>query len=267
MRRVLFPAALAVLACGEEVAVEPMSEEPACTTPLCNRAALDALGLDLFYQKHVEANGIPVISSERVEDRALLVAKEIVEEMLAHREDVLEAMQTRGAYVGIMSRNELTTDIPEHRHLANDPSIDWNQRARGLGGTPANPITTAGEENLLCLVNDRYRGENLLVHEFAHSVHLIGIDLIEPGFDDELRQLYEEALARDLWTDTYAGSNRQEYWAEGIQAWFDVNQDPQEGIHNHVNTRGELRDYDAALSALIERFMGDRSWRPGCAAG
>ena len=208
-----------------------------------------------------------MISSERVEDRALLVAREIVEEMLAHREDVLGAMLMRGAYVGIMSRDEVTTDIPEHRHLANDPAIDWDQRARGLGGTPSNPITTAGEENLLCLVADRYRGENILVHEFAHSIHLIGIDLAEPGFDDELRELYEEALARDLWSDTYAGTNRQEYWAEGVQSWFDVNQDPQDGVHNHVDTRAELRDYDAALSALVERFMGDGSWRPRCPAG
>ena len=266
MRRALVAAVMAGFACGGDT-VEPMPEEPACATPLCNRAALDALGVDPFYRKHVDAAGIPVISSERVEDRALLVAREIVEEMLAHRDDVLGAMQTRGAYVGIMSRDEVTTDIPEHRHLANDPAIDWNQRARGLGGTPANPITTAGEENLLCLVSDRYRGENILVHEFAHSVHLIGIDLAEPGFDDELRQLYEEALARDLWRDTYAATNRQEYWAEGVQSWFDVNQDPQEGVHNHVDTQAELRDYDAALSELIERFMGDGSWRPRCPVG
>lgn len=266
MRRLLFPAVLAGFACGE-AAVEPVPEGPACGTPLCNRTALDALGVDPFYQKYVEANGIPVISSERVEDRALLVAREIVEEVLAHRSDVLGAMQTRGAYVGIMSRDEVTTDIPEHRHLANDPSIDWNQRARGLGGTPGNPITTAGEENLLCLVVDRYRGENILVHEFAHSIHLIGIDLAEPGFDDELRQLYEDALARGLWSDTYAATNRQEYWAEGVQSWFDVNQDPQEGVHNHVDTRAELRDYDPELAALIERFMGDGSWRPRCPAG
>ena len=44
MRLVLISAAVAVLACGEEVVVEPIPEEPACATPLCNRAALDALG-------------------------------------------------------------------------------------------------------------------------------------------------------------------------------------------------------------------------------
>ncbi len=260
-------AVLAVVGCGE-AAVEPAPPEvPLCATPLCDREALDALGVDRFYQKHVEADGIPVIGSEKVEDRALLAAKEVVEEMLGYRDDLLAAMRMRGAYVGIMSRDEVTTDIPEHRHLADDPAVDWNQRARGLGGTPANPITTAGEENLLCLVADRYRGENILVHEFAHAIHLIGIDLAEPGFDDELRQLYEEAMAGDLWSDTYAATNRREYWAEGVQSWFDVNQDPQEGVHNHVDTRAELRDYDPALSALIERFMGDGVWRPRCPAG
>ena len=259
----------AVVACGGGAggAVEPVPEGPVCNTPLCDRVALDALGVDLFYRKYVDASGIPVIGSEKVEDRALLVAKEIVEEMLAHREDVHAAMETRGAYVGIMSRDEVTTDIPEHRHLANDPNVDWNQRARGLGGTPARPITTAGEENLLCLAIDRYRGENILVHEFAHSIHLIGIDLVEPTIHDELQQLYDAALGQSLWSDTYAAANRGEYWAEGVQSWFDVNQDPQEGVHNHVDTRTELKDYDPLLAAFIERFLGDGSWRPGCPAG
>ncbi|MCY4398322.1 MAG: hypothetical protein OXE96_03115 [Gemmatimonadetes bacterium] len=267
MRCLLLLAVSTAIGCGGD-AVEPVPEEPAtCTAPLCDRAALDAFGAHPFYKKYVDANGIPVISSENVEDRALLVAKEIVEQMLAHREDVHAAMVTHGAYVGIMSRDEVTTDIPEHSHLANDPDVDWNQRARGLGGTPANPITTAGEENLLCLVADRYRGESILVHEFAHAVHLIGIDMVEPTIHDELQQLYEAALSEGLWSDTYAAANRLEYWAEGVQSWFDVNQDPQAGVHNHVDTRVELKDYDPPLAAVVERFMGDASWRPECPAG
>ena len=47
MRRALVAAVLAGLACSEDT-VEPMPEEPACAAPLCNRAALDALGVDLF---------------------------------------------------------------------------------------------------------------------------------------------------------------------------------------------------------------------------
>lgn len=257
---------LVVAGCGgAEGTVVPMG--PVCRTPLCDRPVLEALGYHPFYHKYLDAGGIPVISSEKVEDRALIVAREIVTEMLAHRPDLFEAMRTRGAYVGIMSRNEVTTDIPEHAHLANDPDVDWDERARGLGGTPQNPITTAGEENLLCLVGDRYRGENILVHEFAHAIHLIGIDQIESQIHSELRNLLASVLAQGLWRDTYAGSNPAEYWAEGVQSWFDANQEPQPGIHNHVDTRVELKEYDPLLSTIIERFVGDRSWRPTCPSG
>ena len=252
-----------VAACGDPAEVVVPSG-PDCRTPLCDRPALEALGYHPFYQKYVDASGIPVISSEKVEDRALFVAREIVQEMLAHRADVFAAMRTRGAYVGIMARDEVTTDIPEHAHLANDPDTDWDERARGLGGTPESPITTAGEENLLCLVADRYRGENILVHEFAHAIHLIGIDQVESQIHEELRNLLASVLTLGLWHDTYAGSNPVEYWAEGVQSWFDANQSPQPGIHNHVDTRAELKEYDPLLSTIIERFMGDGSWRPKC---
>jgi hypothetical protein len=53
-----------------------------------------------------------------------------------------------------MAVSEVATDIPEHRFLADDPEVDWDTRARGLGGTPGVPITTGAEENLLCLAGD-----------------------------------------------------------------------------------------------------------------
>ena len=147
MRRLLLLAVSAATACGGD-AVEPVPEEPAtCTAPLCDRAALDALGAHPFYMKYVNANGIPVISSENVEDRALLVAKEIVEQMLAHREDVRVAMVTRGAYVGIMSRNEMTTDIPEHRPSRERPRCRLEPACPGAGWHPGEPD------------HDRWRGE------------------------------------------------------------------------------------------------------------
>ena len=262
---VLLLALFPLMACGDD-STGP-EEGPNCETPLCDRAQLDALGLDPFYQKYVDAGGIPVISSEKVQDEALLIAKGIVQGMLSFRPDLRQGLITGGAYVGIMGRTEVTTDIPEHAHLANDPNTDWNQRARGLGGTPGNPITTAGEENLLCLADDRYRGENILVHEFAHAVHLIGINLLELGFNGELQGMYETALAQGLWVDNYAGSNRVEYWAEGVQSWFDTNQRPQAGIHNEVDTRNELKEYDPPLAGLITEYFGDLDWRPVCPNG
>lgn len=258
-------ATLALASCGGDSPADPVDEEgTVCEDALCDRAALDDLGMHTFYQKYLDAGGVPVISSEHVEDEALMIGREIVLNMLSVRVDVLQEMVENGAYVGIMSRDEVTTDIPEHAHLANDPNTDWDQRARGLGGTLSNPITTAGEENLLCLAVDRYDGENILVHEFAHGIHGIGIAALESGFNAELRAAYEEALAAGLWEDTYAATNPGEYFAEGVQSWFDTNQDPQAGIHNEVDTRAELREYDPALGGIVERYFGDGEWRPTC---
>ena len=50
-----------------------------------------------------------------------------------------------------MSPWEYTTDIPEHSHLEDY----WDGRARGLGGTSHNPVSTGGEENALCMKQDR----------------------------------------------------------------------------------------------------------------
>ena len=244
---------------------DPGADVPAaCTTRYCNPSLLSNLGFDPFYRKILDSGGIPILSSELVSDTALEAAHDIVTNMLEARPDLRSSLVARRARVGIMAPTEVTTDIPEHAFLANDPNIDWDQRARGLGGTLANPITTAGEENLLCLTGDVYGGESILVHEFAHGIHLLGINLVDPDFSQELLDTYSAALAEGLWADTYAATNEEEYWAEGVQSWFDSNQLPQPGIHNHVNSRGELLEHDPRLHALIARFFTDSNWRPLC---
>ena len=74
---------------------------------------------------------------------------------------------------------ELTTHIPEHRFL--DPNF-WNERARGLGGTLHLPLTTGAEENVLCLPSDRYKDQDILLHEFAHGVNLVSAESVDRGF-------------------------------------------------------------------------------------
>src|SRR5687768_509555 len=46
------------------------------------------LGLDPFYKKYVDAQGIPVVSSEKTPDAALLMARDIVQFMLSERPDL-----------------------------------------------------------------------------------------------------------------------------------------------------------------------------------
>ena len=66
-----------------------------------------------------------------------------------------------------MARYEGTTDVPEHAHLAKDTTLNWDLRARGLGGDLELPLTSCAEENLLCYQIDKYHAEDILIHEFA----------------------------------------------------------------------------------------------------
>ncbi len=223
-----------------------------------------ALGLDPFYKKYFDAGGLPVVSSEKVPDAALLEAQAIVVRMTSKRADVLKSMIERKTRVAIMAKTEVTTDIPEHGDLNTAfPNTDWNQRSRGVGATVVRPACSGTEENLLQLDDDRYRGESILIHEFGHTLLVMGLDGIEPKFRADLSAAYKDAMAKGLFKNTYAATNADEYWAEGVQDWFDANlkAKPADGIHNEVGTRAELKTYDPALATLLEKVFGNDEWR------
>lgn len=224
----------------------------------------ETLALDPFYKKYLDAGGLPIVGSEKVPDVALREAQTIVVRLSAKRPDILKSMIERNTRVAVMSKSEVTTDIPEHRDLNTVfPQTDWNQCCRGVGATVVRPACSAAEENLLQLHDDRYRGESILIHEFGHTMVVMGLDSVDPKFRSDLDTAYRNAIGRGLFKDTYAATNADEYWAEGVQDWFDANlkAKPADGIHNEISTRVELKKYDPALAALLERVFGDNDWR------
>jgi alpha-glucosidase len=228
-------------------------------TPLIG-APPDSLHLDPFYKKYMNVNGIHVISSWRVPDScyyAAYVCLKALTEVLP--QEVMESLTSRHTRLGIMARYEGTTDIPEHAHLAKDTSINWDLRARGLGGTLRNPMSTSAEENILAYQIDKYHAEDIMIHEFAHTIHYVGIRPAHPEFDDELQASLDSAIAKGRWRNVYASTNIAEYWAEGVQNWFNVNAEVNtnegDGKHNKINTREELLRYDPGLYAILSRFF------------
>lgn len=245
---------------NDAVTVPPAASE--ITTPPAS------LGLNSFYKKYTDADGIPVISSEKVDDQALLKAKEIVKYMLKNIPNERVKMIVNKLRVGIIGITERPTQMPEYSDLyIAFPGIDWDNRARAYGATIERPLTTNCEENMLCKQSiDRYKGEELLTHEFAHAIHELGIRFTTPGFDAELLAVFNNAKANNLWANTYAISDVREYWAEGVQDWFNCNLEasPANGVHNFVNTRSELQAYDPALYNLIKRFFVNEVRKHGC---
>ena len=226
----------------------------------------DSLGLDPFYEKYLDADGLPVVSSSKVPDEALIRARNIIDEVLAQRQDLRKTLINSGVRVVIMAESEVTTDIPEWSDLYEAfPGTDWDARARGLGATLARPATGSAEENLLCYGSDPYKFEDVLIHEFSHTVLNLGVERQPSGreFKNRLVAAYEEALDAGLWEGTYAATNQEEYWAEGVQSWFDLN-DPPGPVHNDTNTRAELEEYDPALADLIAEVFGDVTVTTSC---
>ncbi|PIK56731.1 hypothetical protein BSL78_06373 [Apostichopus japonicus] len=205
-----------------------------------------ALRLSSFYSKYTHAYNIPVLGSFRVSDRALQRACYVVRFLLADRPDLRQAMYAKYGRVAIMATNEVTQNIPEHSFL---PPF-WNTRARGLGGTLQIPVSTGAEENVLCLRSDGYR-EDIFLHEFAHGIHKIALTTAVAGFNSRLTNAYNSARRRGLWQNTYADDTVDEYFAEGVQSFFNVESPPVFGIHNDIDTREELAAYDPTLYNLI----------------
>lgn len=239
------------------LAFSSTNESPLRVQPLSSTVRRQ-FHLDPFYQKCILLQGFPIVASSNTSDYAMLEAGWIIREMVRHRPELLPALASNQVRCAVMAYNQFTTDIPEHRQLR--PKVYWDRRARGLGSTPEAPAVSCAEENLLGYPNDPYFQENILVHEFAHAIHEMGMNRLDQTFDVRLREAFESAMAKKLWEKTYAASNRQEYWAEGSQSWFDNNRS-NDSLHNDINTRVKLRTYDPKLAALCEEVYGDRPWR------
>ncbi len=239
-----------------ECKVERVSEE------LATRLKLDTK----FYKKHVDCNGIHILSSDQVPDSALAQAFKTIYCMTSMLpEEVLKCMAKVDTRVVVMGQKEVTIDVPEHSGMRHDRSLNWNLRARGLGGTLMEPITSCAEENIMAYPWDKYHAEDILIHEFSHSIHLIGILQVDPTINDQLQDLLTQALNEGKWKDTYAGSVYEEYWAEGVQDWFNVNAEvaSPDGKHNPVNTREELKKYDPRLYKLISKYFPETNAQIG----
>jgi len=213
--------------------------------------------LSPVYEKYLSVDGFAIVASSKVSDHAMLEAEFLIRKMIGHRPEILRALTANHVRFVVMAPTEMTTDVPEHSHMK--PKAYWDRRARGLGATKRVPVVSCGEENLLCLHGDPYRKENILVHEFSHAIHETGLSEVDPTFDGRLRAAYEAAMKAGLWKGTYSTTNKQEYWAEGAQCWFNC-AGSHDFEHGDIDTREKIKAYDPALAALLAEVFTDGPW-------
>lgn len=240
--------------------VNPPAEKQSAIAKVAPPSPTLAARLELSpkYTKCVMVDDFPIVASASVSDQALYEAAYLIRMSIGSRPEILKALAANRVRFVVMAPTEMTTDVPEHSDLT--PRSYWDRRARGLGATAARPAVSCGEENLLCLRGDPYSTENILLHEFPHAVHEMGLNTIDPTFDTRLQSAYDAARDAGLWKDTYAMENRMEYWAEGAQSWFDTNRS-NDNQHGPIDTREKLKAYDPRLAALLTEVFGDGAWR------
>ncbi|MCX8238680.1 MAG: hypothetical protein OSB05_07655 [Akkermansiaceae bacterium] len=57
----------------------------------------------------------------------------------------------------------------------------------------------------------------------------------------------------------YAAKNRGEYFAEGVQCWYNTNR-TMDHDHNHISTRDQLKVYDPVFAKFLAAILGDNEW-------
>lgn len=212
-------------------------------------AVRDFFELDPFYQQWINVGGFPVLASAEVNPHTLKEAAWVVYQMIGHRPDILKVIVQDRQRLSVLSINESMGDLPESERINSRISF-FIAHTRDTVCSPC-AATLASEENLLC----NPCSYSFLIHEFAHTIHN-GLNTIDLAFDSQLKIAYDAAMAKGLWKDAYAASNRDEYWAEAVGSWFHAAY-----FLNPVKTRDVLKAYDPTLALLITEIFDDSDWR------
>jgi hypothetical protein len=209
-----------------------------------------------FYGKYVDCGGLFIRSARVVDDLALQLACGKVTKMLSRAPQAKANLLEWQAELHIICRNQQPSDLPELRSYR---GMDWNkithqdidQRTRGVGGL----YSSCGEENLLGLPSDRYRGgSDICVHEFAHGVMNVGLD---DALRKDIEEQYRRAKSAGLWNGLYAATNPREYWAELSMWCFGAHGD--RSAIGPADGSAALAAYDADGYALLDRIYSGRS--------
>jgi len=219
-----------------------------------------------YYQRLCwSAKGLAVVTDGQAGNDALDRTAWTIDNMLATVSPyVVNAMRDAGFRQAVMGPypTETVTSLPEYSDQ--DPNF-WDTR-RGCGATDYSPVGCNAEEDVLCDVNDLYPNMDITVHEFGHSLHWLGFNHVWPQFQQDLDACYNNAYANSLWGWGYIGSysmtNSDEYFANGLMTYFDVQwpYDEQGAPWN----RDQLYQKDPMFATFLDRWMESNPWRGGC---
>ncbi len=111
-------------------------------------------------------------------------------------------------------------------------------RSRGMAGSETTPIARARKRTCCAMsVIVQYGKHSHFLSWAITSICGACMNNVDPTFDGRLKKAYNDAMQQGLWKGKYASVNHHEYFAEGVQSWFDNNRE-NDHDHNHVQYAG-----------------------------
>ncbi len=266
----------------------PVQKQPSVIAPP------EKFAFPAFYTKFTWAREFPVLGSDKVDDAAMLIANDTIRKMFAYRHDLLKVMINDKARVVILAKSERLTDLPE---FAGERDQTSPAMAQHFDYTADKKVIVVPEENLLGGAADPAAGRCLLVGQMAKAVYTVAatreaderyltvqrdsqqyeqrliwnkaperIPRMDVQFDLRMREAFADATQRGLWKGTPAARTPVEYWAAGVEAYFDAAGlgFPPVDAPRPVTNREQLRAYDSALFKIVDEAMlydGHQDWR------
>ena len=202
------------------------------------------LNADPYYQKYLNAGGVPILAPESVSDEELLRTRAITLGMVADRPALLAVLASQNIRILLYDKEKGgLSQLPEFADYS-DSDLSGLFGETSYGGAVAAPAMTT------------YHCNEILIHEIAHALdHAIRIQDFdanrEPGFKQARNQTYLGAMEAGLWAGRYESTLSQEYWSEMVVQWLrpDVFR-TQFGLEN-------LSEYDSNAARLIEHYLGN----------
>lgn len=229
---------------------------------------VDVPTLDYYTQSVTTDAGVVVKANERVAPTTLEMAAAQVDVQLSRAgTGIAETMTENGCSLAVYGARENAYLVPEHRRGYDPTMYDvegyggnmWNDCVSSI--SERNVLRTRGNDN--AFLNTSYANENILVHEFGHAVLSVGIEEQEDQtLSDAFFAAYENAYTTGRWPNTYAISNRDEYFATLSAIWFDnmaEKPDWNDGVRSPINTRAELKEYDPMAYEFFASIYPDAS--------
>lgn len=238
-----------------------------------------------IYAKSLDVHGVSILATEDVDDEYLYIAARVYDHMTSKAEpyDMRAAHRASGFRILLIHPDGRFLDLPEYE--GEDEELE---QAGGLGGCIGEFFISLRVGSPHVLVHELGHGiyhsaiqfletggaddEGAWYEERVRAVHGMGFEeaiealgeeeihevLLAPEgtFSADLARAWRHADREGLWEDEYAGTEPNEYWAEGVALWFRTLR------LTEGDPRAFLREHDRGLYDLCARIFPDEDWTP-----